>query len=119
MTDQMTSTEAQTLIASAVAAGASHEDARAAALAAVCRYGAAGWSIALTPGARAEALAEARGSYQRALVEGREALSGSTLRGRAARYRGRYAASRDALLGRITSSEVRCLRGGARILVLG
>ena len=45
--------------------------------------------------------AAARGCYQRELLRGTEGWSGSTLRGKAARYGGRYAASRRGLLNRI------------------
>ena len=65
----------------------------------------------------------ARGCYQRNLLGGSEALSGSTLRGRAAKYSGRYAASRRNLLHRLSAAgiewhEMRGVRG-RRILVLG
>lgn len=47
-----------------------------------------------------------RGSYQRNLLRGTEYLSGSNLRGKAASYRGRYNASRDALLERMTKAGI-------------
>jgi hypothetical protein len=52
------------------------------------------------------ALKCARGCYQRNVILGFEALSGSTLRGKAARYSGRYAASRANLLKRVQAAGV-------------
>lgn len=49
------------------------------------------------------ALAHCRGSYQRGLVLGVEALSGSTLRGEAAKWGMRYRDSAEALLARLRS----------------
>lgn len=40
----------------------------------------------------------ARGCYQRSLLAGNEALSGSTLKGKASKFGGRYKASRENLL---------------------
>lgn len=82
------------------------------------------WLRVVDRGAQEAALALARGCYQRSLLTGGEALSGSTLRGRAARYAGRYAESRRNLLDRLSAagvawSEVRVRRGGRRVLVLG
>lgn len=75
-----------------------------------------------TPAALSLALRAARGCYQEAILRGSEALSGATLRGKASRYAGRYAASRRALLSRLGSVGVRATerRGphGKRILVL-
>lgn len=42
-----------------------------------------------------------RGTYQESLLEGRETWSGSSLRGKAREYAGKYAASRAALLAEI------------------
>lgn len=69
------------------------------------------------------ALDLAQGTYQRDLLLGRESLSGSTLKGRARSYGGRYQASRDGLLRRMTEagipwSEEKGERG-RRILVIG
>jgi hypothetical protein len=50
---------------------------------------------------REDLLACARRSYQRDLILGRQAHSGSTLKGAAARYIGRYRKSRDNLISRI------------------
>jgi hypothetical protein len=52
------------------------------------------------------ALRLAAGSYQRALVQGYETLGGSTLRGRARRYSGRYRQSAYALLARLDAAGV-------------
>ena len=49
------------------------------------------------------ALSHCRGSYQRGLVLGVEALSGSTLRGEAAKWALRYRDSASALLARLQS----------------
>lgn len=65
----------------------------------------------------------ARGYYQRDLLEGRHNLAGSSLRGTAKRYSGRYAVSRDNLLARLDAKGISWseYRGkhGRRILVLG
>jgi hypothetical protein len=45
----------------------------------------------------------ARGCYQRDLLGGHHTWSGSSLRGEAARWGARYAASRDALYGRLAA----------------
>ena len=69
------------------------------------------------------ALALARGCYQRAIVQGDACLSGADLRGNAAKYSGRYARSRAALLGRMTRAGVpwheRRAAHGRRVLVIG
>lgn len=69
------------------------------------------------------AIALARGSYQRDLLDGHESLSGSTLRGTARSYSGRYAVSRAALLARIDAAGIPCTevrgRHGKRVLVIG
>lgn len=81
------------------------------------------WTVVLDEAAVEKALGLCRGSYQRALVEGRENLSGSTLRGRAASYGGRYAVSRRNLLARLEAHGVSVgeERGAhnARLLVIG
>ena len=46
----------------------------------------------------------ARGTYQRDILTGRARISGSDLTGRAARYGGRYRASRDNLINRIRAA---------------
>ena len=52
-----------------------------------------------------------RGCYQQALLNGNESLSGSTLRGKAARYGAHYARSRAAFLAR-------CRRAGLEVVIL-
>jgi hypothetical protein len=68
-------------------------------------------------------MAVTRGSYQEGIVMGWESLSGATLRGKARRWSGRYAASRRALLARMTAAHIpwREARGshGRRVLVIG
>lgn len=59
-----------------------------------------GW-IDISAGDVADALACCRGCYQQALIQGWEAWSGSTLRGKASRYSGRYRASRFGLIDRL------------------
>lgn len=80
------------------------------------------WTIA-TPAALAAALPLARGCYQRAILRGSESLSGSTLRGRAASYSGRYRASAQALIGRVAAAGIPVREErqghGRRVLVLG
>lgn len=61
-----------------------------------------GFSI-VDPAIEDIALAHCRGSYQRGLVLGVEALSGSTLRGEAAKWGMRYRDSAEALLARLQS----------------
>jgi len=56
------------------------------------------WSIIECELAYQVAMHIARGCYQRGLLAGYESLSGSTLRGKAARYRGQYKNSRNNLL---------------------
>ena len=53
-----------------------------------------GWVIVTSQKDYAKACALAKGSYQQGLLDGRENLSGSTLRGKAKQYGGRYAQSR-------------------------
>jgi hypothetical protein len=48
-----------------------------------------------------KALRCARGAYQQAIIYGNEAVSGSTLRGKAREYSGRYKASVAKLLSRL------------------
>lgn len=79
------------------------------------------WSE-IAPDVLAAALPLARGCYQRNLLRGRESLSGSTLRGKAQRFGGRYAGSRRSLLGRLRGAgfrvSVRTAEHGARLLVV-
>lgn len=81
------------------------------------------WTLVNDPAALNEALKLARGCYQRNLLLGFENLSGSSLRGKAGRYRGKYAISRNNLLDRLSAKEVpfKEIKGphNARILVLG
>ena len=69
------------------------------------------------------ALELAQGTYQRNLLLGHENLSGSTLKGRARSWGGRYQASRNGLLRRMTEAGIPWTeeRGerGRRILVIG
>ena len=69
------------------------------------------------------ALELSRGSYQRGLLTGVESLSGSTLRGLAASYSGKYRISRDNLLKRLTNNGVvwseQIGKNNRRILVIG
>lgn len=73
--------------------------------------------------ALAGALALCKGQYQQNLVLGFEALSGSTLRGKAKEYGGKYEASRRHLLKRLQSAGIpvseREGTHGKRILVIG
>jgi hypothetical protein len=69
------------------------------------------------------ALKYCRGKYQRNVVLGFEALSGSTLKGKARNYSGRYSASVSSLLERLRANgisvkERRAQPGNKRILVL-
>jgi hypothetical protein len=81
------------------------------------------YSMILDPAALDSALALCRGDYQANLIRGTESLSGSTLKGAAKRWGGRYLASRRAILLRMTEAGiVWCERKGdhgKRILVIG
>lgn len=57
--------------------------------------------------AKRMALACARGTYQRNLLTGGESWNGSTLRGAAKNYGGKYAASRASLLDRLESAGLK------------
>lgn len=46
------------------------------------------------------------GRYQRGIVRGSQDMSGADLRGKAGQYRGRYNASRDALIKRMKRAGV-------------
>ena len=52
------------------------------------------------------ALSVARGCWQRNVIRGTETLGGSTLRGRAKSYSGRYQASGCALLARLRAERI-------------
>jgi hypothetical protein len=52
------------------------------------------------------ALSTARGCWQRNVIRGTETLGGSTLRGRAKSYAGRYQASGRALLARLRAERI-------------
>lgn len=58
------------------------------------------WSQ-VTEEAEGIALAHAKGDYQRGIISGYENLSGSTLKGKAQKYSGKYYHSRMALLHRL------------------
>lgn len=80
------------------------------------------YSQVASKAAMMRALAQAKGSYQRDLIHGHEALSGSTLRGKAARYSAHYAASARNLMDRLRAaglsvSELRA-EHGRRVLVI-
>lgn len=81
------------------------------------------WTVVVDQVAFARAMQLARGCYQRALLRGDENLSGSGLRGKAARYAGRYKASAQNLLDRMSRAGVvwHEHRGphGKRVLVIG
>jgi hypothetical protein len=70
-----------------------------------------------------QALSLARGSYQADILRGVESLSGSTLRGTASRYSGRYKKSSQEFIRRCQSEglaireEIR--KHGKRVLVVG
>lgn len=52
------------------------------------------------------ALSLARGCWQSAVIRGYETLGGSTLRGKAKRYAGRYQASGVSLLAKLRSARI-------------
>lgn len=69
-----------------------------------------------------DALALAHGCYQRNLIRGSETWSGSSLKGKAAKYGAHYARSRRALLERLVDNDIAFLTIGERgkiTLVLG
>lgn len=81
------------------------------------------WTLIVDEEAYASAVELARGDYQRAILRGREALSGSTLKGRASEYAGRYRRSASTLLDRMTKAGIPwCEVTGTnnrRVLVVG
>ena len=81
------------------------------------------WTIVTEQEEFEAAMEETRGSYQRDFLRGFENLSGSTLSGKAKKYRGHYAESRRNLLARLTAAGI-CwgeVRGthNKRLLVIG
>lgn len=81
------------------------------------------YSIVADQSALTAALALCRGDYQRNLLRGVESLSGSTLKGKARNWGGRYAEARRNILARMTGAGIAwCERKGdhgKRILVIG
>ncbi len=81
------------------------------------------FSEILDDGAYEAARKLARGCYQRNLLDGVESLSGSTLKGKAAKYSSRYARSRANYLDRLKTAGIQIdeRRGpkGKRILIIG
>lgn len=81
------------------------------------------WTYVMDKAALDAAMKLARGVYQRALLSGEHNLSGSTLKGKAFRYCGRYARSRANLLARMTKAGIPWyeVKGthGKRVLVIG
>jgi hypothetical protein len=68
-----------------------------------------GWAASTTTKADPnfeQALACARSDYQEGLIMGREAWSGSTLKGKAKKYGGKYATTRQALEARMKAANV-------------
>ena len=55
---------------------------------------------------RSEARKCARGKYQKRLLSGDESWNGSTLRGKALEWAGRYCSSREALLARLREASL-------------
>ena len=81
------------------------------------------YAIINDPTTFSAALKLARGSYQRNILRGVESLSGSTLRGKAKRFGGRYQASAQNLIARcrragLAVSETRGPHG-RRMIVIG
>lgn len=62
-----------------------------------------GW-VRVPESALHTALSVCKGSYQESLIRGYEAWSGSTLKGKAATYKGKYHTSRLALMGRMRAA---------------
>ena len=81
------------------------------------------WTIINDSSVLDAALTLCRGSYQRNLLLGRENLSGSTLKGKAKSYSGKYAASRRAILARCAAAKLPISETtgshGKRLLVIG
>ena len=81
------------------------------------------WTIEHDQNAMDLAMEQTKGSYQENLVLGFENLSGSTLKGTARSYGGKYAQSRAALLKRLDAAGIPHgeFRGpnGRRELVIG
>ncbi len=70
-----------------------------------------------------KALSLCRGTYQVGILHGHESLSGSTLRGRAKAYSGRYRASAANLLARCQAAGLPVTEArrkfGKRVVVIG
>lgn len=64
------------------------------------------WTIVKDQASLDAALKLAKGSYQQGLLRGYENLSGSTLKGKAKGWGGRYAASRSNLLARLRKAGI-------------
>ena len=81
------------------------------------------WSLVLNRYSYSSALELTKGCYQEDLINGRHALSGSTLKGEAKNWSARYAASRKALLNRLSRANVAHCEGigphNRRVLVIG
>jgi hypothetical protein len=81
------------------------------------------WTIIKDESILNSALSHCRGCYQEDIILGRHNLSGSTLRGKAKSYAGRYAKSRDSLLLRLKNAGISVSETigdhNRRILILG
>lgn len=81
------------------------------------------WAECVDVDAFAKAESLAKGDYQLSLLYGREALSGSTLKGKAKTWNGRYSESRRAFLRRLTEAgipwSVAVRAHNKRVLVIG
>lgn len=81
------------------------------------------WTIVKDEEAHNKALELCRGEYQRNFIMGFENLSGSTLKGKAKQWSGKYAKSRAGILARLDKAGIYYTeeRGenGRRLLVIG
>ncbi len=80
------------------------------------------WTLVDNDQTKDLALAQCKGIYQRHLIQGLESVSGSTLRGKARIWGGRYAASRQNLMRRLKRAgiqiAIKTAEHSARLLVL-
>ncbi len=80
------------------------------------------FAVSLSEKSLEAAMKLAKGTYQRSILLGTEAISGSTLRGKAKKWCGRYKASAQNLIGRCRKADlidVTIWNNGKRLVVIG
>ncbi len=80
------------------------------------------FAVSLSEKSLEAAMKLAKGTYQRSILLGTEAISGSTLRGKAKKWCGRYKSSAQNLIGRCRKADlidVTIWNNGKRLVVIG